>query len=123
MARPMPGKLLIVVVLMSIGVMLNLFTGAILSAVIGGALVLGVLVGNDGVRKFLIGLAGVNILWSLIVLLGASGKIEGSVLVIAGVFAIAIPAFMIWTLTQEDVREWMFRKNFHLDDNDQPPQL
>jgi hypothetical protein len=25
--------------------------------------------------------------------------------------------YFVWALGQEDVRDWMFRKNFHLDEN------
>jgi len=114
---------MVVVVLMAIGVVLNLVSGAILSAVIGTVLVLGVLAGNDGVRKFLRGLAAIQILWAVIVLASASGKVGSQVLLIAAVFAIGIPALMIWTLGQDDVRDWMFRKNFHIDGDEPPPSL
>jgi hypothetical protein len=119
----MPGKLVVVVVLMVIGVVVNLLTGALLSAAIGGGLVLGVLAGNDGVRKFLIGLAAFQILLAVVLLGSAAGTIDAQVILIAAVFAIGIPALTIWTLSRNEVREWMFRKNFHLDDGDVPPSL
>jgi hypothetical protein len=120
-SKSMPGKLMVLVFLMGIGVLVNLLTGALFSAAIGVALVVGVLVGNDGVRKFLIGLSALQIVWAVIVLIGASALGSGA-LAIAGIFAIGIPALYIWVLVQEDVRDWMFRKNFHVqDDVNLPP--
>lgn len=120
----MPNKLKLVVAVMILGVALSLVSGAWVSALIGGALTFGVLVGNDGVRAFLRGLCVVQILLAagLTVfpfLLGAASELDGRTmlaLAISTVFGIAMPAYMVWALGQEDVRNWMFRKNFKLDD-------
>jgi hypothetical protein len=113
--KTMPGKLMILVALMAVGVIADLVSGAIVPAAISGALAVGVLVGNDGVRKFLIGLSAVQVLWAGVLLLGATAVSSGA-LVITCAFAIALPLLYIWVLSQNDVRDWMFRKNFHIDD-------
>lgn len=119
----MPGKLVVVVVLMAIGIALNLLSGSLLSAGINIALLVGVLVGNDGVRTFLRGLAVLQIIWAIVILAGVGAHVGKTVLVIAAVIGIASPAYLLWALGQNDVREWMFRKNFKLDDLDQPPSV
>ena len=120
-AKTMPVKLLVVVIFMAIGIVINLFTGAYVSAIISTALVLGILAGNDGVRTFLRALAVIQILWAAIVLGSVSGRADVQVVAIAAVFAFGIPIVMIVFLGQDDVREWMFRKNFHLDEGSDPP--
>ena len=99
-----------------------------LAAAIGGALLVGILVGNDGVRGFMRGLAAVQILMNLVLMAAAQGAkgVGAGQMAIWGFFGIAIPVFIIWTLGQPDVRDWMFRKNFNLDDvppSDTPPAL
>lgn len=111
----MPGKLVAVVVLLVVASVLNLLSGALISAGIQAALLFGVVIGNDGVRTFLRGLAGVNIL--LIVVLGIPAMQSGGAEVVLGaIIGVAVNVYLIWALGQDDVREWMFRKNFNLDD-------
>lgn len=119
----MPGKLAAVVGLIGIGVVANLATSALISAAFGAALLVGVLAGNDGVRTFLRGLAAIQILWTLTLLVAASNEkhADSTTLLVLGAFGIGVPAFYLWALGQQDVRDWMFRKNFNLDD--QPPTL
>jgi hypothetical protein len=117
----MPGKLMVVVGLMALGVVLNLAGGGLVAAAIGAALIIGVLAGNDGVRTFLRGLAAIQIAWALAVLGMASDIVAAPALLVAGIIGIGTPAFLIWALGQNDVREWMFRKNFNLDDDNAPP--
>jgi hypothetical protein len=119
----MPGKLMIVIGLMGLGTILNLAAGGYVSAVIDIALLLGVLAGNDGVRQFLRGLAVVQIIWAVVVVAGATAITGSPVFLIAAIIGIGSPAFFIWALGQEDVRNWMFRKNFHIDDDGAPPSL
>jgi hypothetical protein len=119
MATPlMPRKLVLVVVLMACGAVVNLATGAVVGAAIAAALLVGVLAGNDGVRTFLRGLAVVQILWSAITAFAVASETRTSSRVIAlfVAFGAGVPAFYLWALGQPDVREWMFRKNFKLDD-------
>jgi len=117
----MPGKLMVVVGLMALGAVLNLVAGGILSAVLEVVLIVGVLAGNDGVRTFLRGLAAIQILWTITVLAGAATLTNSPALLLAGIIAITSCAYFIWALGQDDVREWMFRKNFKLDDGSDPP--
>ena len=119
--RPMPGKLMVVVGLMALGAVMSLAVGGLLSAALEVALIVGVLAGNDGVRTFLRGLAAVQIVWAMTVLASASDLVAAPVLLVAGIIGIGTPAFLIWALGQSDVRDWMFRKNFHLDDGSDPP--
>jgi hypothetical protein len=122
--KPMPGLLAVVVGLMGLGVVLNLVSGAIISAIIGGALVFGVLVGNDGVRQFLRGLAVFQAMFAVWMLAMASGRVSSGVFAVVALFGLGVPAFYFYTLGRGDVRDWMFRKNFHIDDDTNiPPQL
>lgn len=47
----MPTSLVILLVLVGLGVISNFVSGAIVSAVLGAALVVGLIAGNDGVRS------------------------------------------------------------------------
>jgi len=133
MAKPMPGKLIVTIVFMSLGIAANLVSGGLLGCAIGVALLVGVLVGNDGVRKFLIGLSALQAGWSAFILFGIVSLSHGrslrgfEILVIGliAVFSIGFPLVYMWVFTREDVRDWMFRKNFHLDDDasGEPPKV
>jgi hypothetical protein len=127
----MPAKLIVCVVWMVIGAVLNLAGGGLLTAGIEIALIVGVLVGNDGVRTFL--------KWASLFQAGYVVMILGFfihetaiiatrtgiyIIAIAVVFGVLAPLFLFWALGKDDVREWMFRKNFHIDDsNDGTPSL
>jgi hypothetical protein len=115
--KTMPGLLVVVVGLMGLGVVLNLISGGILSAIIGGALVFGVLVGNNGVRQFLRGIAVLQMMFAIWVLAMASGHVSSEVMAIVALFGLGIPVFYFYTLGRDDTRDWMFRKNFHVDDD------
>ena len=121
----MPGMLVALVGLMGLGVVLNLVNGSILSAIIGGALIFGVLVGNNGIRQLLRGLAVLQMALAIFALTVASAVLGSGVVLVAAVFGLGIPAFYFYTLGRDDVRDWMFRKNFHVDDSNSnmPPQL
>ncbi len=116
--KPMPGKLVLVVLWMVIGAIAALATGGIVTAGIQAALIVGVLAGNDGVRTFLRGLAVIQILWNLTLITAAASETHASTGAIAifAAFGVGAPAFLVWALGQQDVRDWMFRKNFNLDD-------
>ena len=117
-AKKMPVKLMVVVALMAIGAIGGLVAGALLDAGIAIALIVGVLVGNDGVRGFLRWAALIGGAWRLVVIAAAAqaGLLHGMIAVFM-VIGVASDGFLFWALGQEDVREWMFRKNFHLDDS------
>jgi hypothetical protein len=122
--KQMPGLLVALVGLMGLGVVLNLVSGAILSAIIGGALIFGVLVGNNGIRQLLRGLAVLQMAFAIFALAVASAVVGSGVWLVVAVFGLGIPAFYFYTLGRDDVRDWMFRKNFHVDDsNNDIPQL
>src|SRR5262245_22923184 len=116
-SKQMPVKLMIVVAVMALGVASSLYVGALVNAGIGAALLVGVLVGNDGVRTFLRGLAALNFAWSLLALVAfAAYAMWSPGWMITLVFGVLNPAFTFWALGQDDTREWMFRKNFKLDE-------
>jgi hypothetical protein len=122
--KQMPGLLVALVGLMGLGVVLNLVSGSIFSAIIGAALIFGVLVGNNGIRQLLRGLAVLQIAFAVFALAVASAVVGSGVWLVVAVFGLGIPAFYFYTLGRDDVRDWMFRKNFHIDDsNTNMPQL
>jgi hypothetical protein len=110
----------VIVVLLAVAIGLNLLSSAFISAGIQGALLFGVLIGNDGVRTFLRGLAAVNILVVLVFSMPADQTTSDPVVLATAIASVAINGYFIWALGQEDVREWMFRKNFNLDANQGP---
>jgi len=111
----MPVSLKVLVCLLSLGVLANLVDGSILSAAFGAAMVVGLCVGNNGVRVFMQVLAVIQIIWNTI-LIAIATAVAGPTYVLWGVIGIALPVFMIWTLSRPHVRDWMFRKNFNLAD-------
>jgi hypothetical protein len=121
----MPGKLVVVVVLLGVAIVLNILGAALVSAGIQGVLLFGVLIGNDGVRTFLRGLAAVNIVIVLVMSIPAMQAADNTMVLIMVAISVSINGYMIWALGQEDVREWMFRKNFKLDEGggDDVPRL
>lgn len=114
-AGSMPGKLLAVVILMSISILLNVISMSLVSAIFGGALLAGLFVGNDGVRRFVVGLMWVNLMIKIglfIFALGLSGgHLDGTVVALSGL-SMAISGFVVWALVQNDVRDWMFKTAF-----------
>ena len=57
-------------------------------------------------------------------MIGGATAITGNpAFLFAAILSIGSPAFFIWALGQDDVRNWMFRKNFKLDDDSAPPSL
>lgn len=129
----MPGKLRVVVVLLGLNVTLGLISalggsgGAWLLVALYGALLWGILKGNEGVRGFLRVLVALGILWSAcrlgFVTLIFAGTVPAVVYLSEGL-GIALGAYIFWALGQKDVREWMFRKSFSLDEppEDGPPK-
>ena len=77
----------------------------------------GVLVGNNGVRQFLRGIAVLQMMFAVWVLAMASGRLSSGVLAVIALFGLGIPVFYFYTLGRDDVRDWMFRKNFHVPDD------
>ncbi len=121
-SKSMPGVLVVLVCLQGLGALLNLLSGSLLAAAIGTALLVGILVGNDGVRSFMRGLAVIQILMNVVLMAAAKGAgVSTDRIAIAAIFGVGVPVFIIWTLGRPDVRDWMFRKNFNLDDV--PPPL
>lgn len=119
----MPTKLVVVVVLFVVAILLNVLGGALVTAGLQGALLAGVLVGNDGVRSFLRGLAAFNILVLGVMVAPELQEGTDAIVLATLVVGVGINAYFIWALGQGDVREWMFRKNFKLDSDDDTTQL
>jgi hypothetical protein len=117
----MPASFSVLLVLLGLGVVSNAITGALVSAGIGAALLVGLIVGNDGVRKFMQALAVLQILANAILIATSAGAGAAAyLLALWVVIGIVLPIFLIWTLSRANVREWMFRKNFNLDDMGPP---
>jgi hypothetical protein len=124
----MPGTLLVVVILLASSIVLNVLGAAFVAAGIQGALLFGVLIGNDGVRTFLRGLAAVSILLSVILGAPALQATNDPMVLLMIVVGVAGNGYVIWALGRADVREWMFRKSFNLGgesgpEDDQIPKL
>ena len=110
-AGPMPGKLQAVVALIGLGILLNLVSYSLLSVAFGVALLVGILAGNDGIRRFVIALAWINVIlggFGLAMVLSAG---EPMLLAFAA-FGLAQSVFVVWALMQNDVRDWMFKTAF-----------
>ena len=116
----MPAALLVVAVLLAVSIVLNLLGAAFVTAGIHGALLFGVLIGNDGVRTFLRGLAAVSILLNVILGAPAFQATSDPMVLFMIVVSVAVNGYVIWALGRPDVRDWMFRKNFNLDDESGP---
>ena len=112
----MPTSLAIILCLLGLGAILNLIRLDVVSAAFGVAMIGGLLVGNDGVRKFMIFLGGIQILWNIILITRDAHTVSTGVVVLWLVIGTALPTLLIWTLSRANVREWMFRKNFKLDE-------
>lgn len=110
-AGAMPGKLVVVVALLGLSVLLNLLALSFLNVVIGCALLFGILVGNDGIRRLVMALA-----WISLVLAGfglvAAAAAGATVVAAVGVFGVTQNIWLIWALRQDDVRNWMFKTAF-----------
>ena len=115
--KRMPAKLMLIVVLMGLGAILELVGMQLFAAGISVALIVGVLVGNDGVRTFLRAAAAIEALWQIVVLAALKSWGAHGLIVAIALLGIAMNLYFVWALGQEDVRDWMFRKNFHLDEN------
>lgn len=111
----MPTKLVVCIVLLAIGALFKLLMFDLVAAGIQIALMIGVIAGNNGVRTFLRGLAALGILINLVMGLAVLTRVSSGLIVISMLTAVTANAFLLWALGQEDVREWMFKKNFKLD--------
>lgn len=116
-AKRMPAKLMVIIILIGLGAVAELVAMQLFAAGVGVALLVGVLVGNDGVRTFLRAAAAIEALWQIVLLAALKSWGAHGLVVTLTLVGIAINLYFIWALGQEDVREWMFRKNFHLDEN------
>ncbi len=114
-AGSMPGKLLAVVTLMIISIVLSALSFSFLSAAFSAALLVGLFIGNDGVRRFVVALTWLNLMLkigALILVLGLSGgKVDGETIVLSAL-SMGISGFVVWALVQNDVRDWMFKTAF-----------
>lgn len=111
-AGSMPGKLMAVVILLGIGVVLNLLTMSLISMAIGITLIVGILVGNDGIRKLVMILAYISLLFSGIAMVLVVLVAAHPLVLVMGLFGVAQNVFLIWALKQNDVRDWMFKTAF-----------
>ncbi len=114
--QAMPGKLTAVVVFLLVGVVANFASSGLCVGWIGIVLAAGVLVGNDGVRTFLRGLAVIEMFWVATMSFANAKRCPDQHALVddLGLSLIVSPVFMIWALGQQDVRDWMFRASFKL---------
>ena len=114
----MPKKLAVVVILFLAAIGFSVQQKDYVAAVFSALLLGGVLKGNDGVRKFIIALAVVQILWAgvtLVQIVTLVGMSLPTLVLIYAAMNIGVPVYLLWVMSQADVREWMFRKAFNLD--------
>jgi hypothetical protein len=130
----MPNKLRVVIGLYLISAVVDaakLFTGrgGILDLILAAVVLYGLLRGNDGMRTFVIGCAWLNAAFAcgfalLALVAGGAGAVDGvAAAMVLGLAAVAVAeaGFVMWVMSQDDVRTWMFRKNFGLDPAGGPP--
>ena len=105
--------------LLGLAVALNAINNAWIAAAFQGALLFGLAIGNDGVRTFMRFLATINIPVILVLMIPDYQATGDAIVLVAAIVSAAVNAYIIWALGQNDVRDWMFRKNFDLGDG--PP--
>ena len=129
----MPGKLVVVLVLYAIAILLSAITGTWLAAAIQIGCFIGLMKGNDMVRKIVIFFNALGLAWvvvqgvQLISLLNTISALDGSAVAAAGMlgfgvlaFSFVASAFTIFALTRSDVKQWMLYRGMgnleaHLD--------
>ena len=114
-AGSMPGKLLAVVIFMVISIVLSVLSFSFLSAAFSVALLIGLFIGNDGVRRFVIALTWLDLMLKIglliLVLSMAGGQLDGVTIMLSSL-SMSISGFVVWALVQNDVRDWMFKTAF-----------
>ncbi len=124
----MPKKLAMVCVVLAVSLAVDvaiILAGnpfVIADLVIGALLLWGLVKGSDGARTFVTFIAWTNLVMGAAFPLFAltqgrhmpAPAVTAALLIVAAV-RVAANAFTIWSLRQSDVRDWMFRRAFHLD--------
>lgn len=118
---PMPKKLLVLVVWLVLGLVMTVVQGALgggvlswVSVLVSALLIVGVLVGSEGARLWLMFGAIAGLLMGGVGAFGllAAGKGMG---IARGlgliVLSVAPSAYMLWCLRQQDVQQWMFYRS------------
>jgi hypothetical protein len=111
---PMPGKLMLVMGLLALGLIANFLEQSFIAVAFYGVMLAGIALGSNSVRTFLRGFAVVAIVLLLILAAPAFDRLGGRGFAIIA-FSILSWGLVIWSLGQEDVREWMFRTTFKID--------
>jgi len=116
MSMSMPSTLKLVVVVLVAAAGANLLAGSLLTAGLLGAGAIGVAIGNGGVRSLLRAAAALQIAHvAIVALLEITGVLPGDgssipMIAITRAVAIAMPAYLLWALGQDEVRQWMLRR-------------
>ncbi|NMC70655.1 MAG: hypothetical protein GYA57_11395 [Myxococcales bacterium] len=118
---PMPKKLLVLVVWLVLGLVMTVVQGALgggvlswVSVLVSALLIVGVLVGSEGARLWLMFGAIAGLLmggvgaFGLLVAGKGMGIARGLGLI---VLSVAPSAYMLWCLRQQDVQQWMFYRS------------
>lgn len=121
----MPGKLVVVLALLSLNLLLSAGNVAlegvglnVVGLAINAFLIYGVVRGNESIRKILIGLSWLGLIFSglglvlLVPLMAVSlGTVGGMVALATLAIGVVRCGYTIWALNQGDVQSWMFKKS------------
>lgn len=130
MKRPMPSKLLVVVALMGFNLLLACVETALvwpqqksglINIALLGFLLYGVLRGNESIRRLLIALswiglvfAGIGLVLTIPLFTTLLGSMLGILTIVGLVVGSARAVYLIWCLNQPDVQRWMFERSLDL---------
>ncbi|NUP06887.1 MAG: hypothetical protein HOW73_12615 [Polyangiaceae bacterium] len=115
----MPGKLKVLLGIIGVAVVLSALGSDWARAIIYGLVMFGVWRGNETVRKLLIVVGWLGLIFNGIaaaMALVASVALSGLALIalVNFVWGCAYCAYMIWCLGQQDVQHWMFNRSLNL---------
>jgi hypothetical protein len=102
---PMPGKLKVLLALMALSIASSVIGGAWVSAAISIAIVIGLFIGNETVRKVVLVFSALGFVFAALSMLTFH-----PLALIAGAVSALQSGFTLVCLTSSDVKTWMFTK-------------
>lgn len=127
----MPGKLVVLVVLMGLNLLLTGVEVAlapgfnVVALLINAFLLYSVIRGNESIRRAMIALSYLGLILSVVALILALlvlsrllGTLLGIIALAAIFVSIARCVYTIWVLNQPDVQSWMFKRSLGLSGSD-----